>query len=570
MGRFAIVWAIRIMPLLLFWYILRDLLKVLTISTVVLVTIISFGAAIRPLSDGTLGPVALLKFIFLAMPPMLQFALPFSAAFSATMVYHRMSSDNEIAACAASGVSYPQLLLPAATLGVVLTITLSLISNYVSPAFWEAMARTSSRSVADVVVGRISRGEPVQTDTLTLYARNAWRVSVPPSQDADAAILLDRVLAVNSTRGEIISTQTGRQCIIYLKHIGNMTVISPIMDQARMFQVKEEGGQTRLRIGEATLPDLVVEDEIERSPRFMDVSRLNAVYKAPETYSRVARKIDELRRWMTQRELFRLIDQRLRETGSVRFSVSLLDRHNELITSQAELRGGGLTEVDATTWSVLPPGGGGPCRLTIVQGITQTVALESKLVRLRPRIRLLPEEPTLDIEFTNVNQIALDITPTRSRQFDRQTVSNMRVDAPIVRELQGQPARQLVQTARQYGDDATLKRLDQAIGNEVVRLKRNIVARIHERTAMSVSCLVMMLLGSILAIMMRNALPLTVYFWSFIPAILGLVVISSGADVVNDVSQVSHADILGLVVMWSGNLIMAVLSLAFLRRVMRN
>lgn len=558
------------MPLLLFWYILRDLLKVLAISTAVLVTIISFGAAIRPLSDGTLGPLALLQYIVLAMPPMLQFALPFSAAFSATMVYHRMSSDNEIAACAASGVSYPQLLLPAATLGVVLTIALSLISNYVSPAFWEAMARTSSRSVADVVVGRISRGEPVQTDTVTLFARDARVVDVPPGRDADAAIWLDRVLAITSQKGDIVSTQTGRQCIIYLKHVGNMTIISPMMDEAQMFQVEDEGGQKRLRIDAAALPQLVVEDEIERSPRFMNVSRLNAAYNAPETYSRVARKVDSLRRWMTQRELFRIVDGNLRTNGVIRFDVSLLNRQNTVVASQAELEGGGLVEQETGDWVVLPPATGGPCRMTIVQGLRQTVRYESRSLRLRPQIRLLPQEPTLDATFTDVTQISLDTLPARSRAFDRQMVSNLRLDAPIVQQLQSQPARELVQAARQYGDDATLRRLDQAISTEVVRLLRNIVARIHERAAMSVSCLVMMLLGSILAITMRNALPLTVYFWSFIPAILGLVVISSGADVVNDVSQFGHADVLGLIVMWSGNLVMAVMSLVFLRRVMKN
>jgi len=558
------------MPLLLFWYILRDLLKVLAISTAVLVTIISFGAAIKPLSDGTLGPLALLKYIILAMPPMLQFALPFSAAFSATMVYHRMTSDNEIAACAASGVSYPQLLLPPATLGVILTIVLSMISNYVSPRFWEAMAHASSRSVADVVVGRISRGEPVQTDTLLLYARDARRIPVPEGRDADAAIWLDRVLAVNTVKGEVASTHTGRQCIIYLKHTRNMTIITPVMTGTRMIQIDTDGQQTHLRIGEAMLPDLVVEDEVEHSPRFMDVNRLNAVYKAPETYSRVQRRIDDLRRWMTQRELFRTIDGQLRETGRVRFTVSMPNRANELVRSHADLLGSGLEERVANVWTVLPPTRNRPCRMTITQGIHPVDALESMTVRLRPRIRLLPEEPTLDAEFVNVSQTALDTASERARVFDRQTIANMRIENPIVRELQGQQARQLMQTAQQYGDDSTLLKLKQAIAAEVVRLKRNVIARIHERTAMSVSCLVMMLLGSILAVSMRSALPLTVYFWSFIPAILGLVVISSGADLVKDVDQFGGADVLGLGVMWSGNFVMAVLSLIFLRKVMRN
>ena len=140
-------------------------------------------------------------------------------------------------ACAASGVSYPQLLLPAATLGVVLTIALSLISNYISPAFWEAMARTSTRSVAEVVVGRISRGEPVQTDTLTLYARNAQRIAVPEGVNADAAIGLDRAftattggglqayLAREEARDPAYATAIAGASLYLYREIGRMTLV---------------------------------------------------------------------------------------------------------------------------------------------------------------------------------------------------------------------------------------------------------------------------------------------------------------------------------------------------------
>ena len=59
------------MPLTLYWYILRDLLKLLITSTLVLVIVMSFGFAIKPISDGLLGPWQLVKVIGYTMPGML-------------------------------------------------------------------------------------------------------------------------------------------------------------------------------------------------------------------------------------------------------------------------------------------------------------------------------------------------------------------------------------------------------------------------------------------------------------------------------------------------------------------
>lgn len=558
------------MPLLLFWYIFRDLIKVLVISTAVLVTIISFGAAIKPLSDGTLGPISLMRYIVLAIPPMLQFALPFSAAFSATMVYHRMTSDNEIAACAASGVSYNQLLLPPATIGVALTIVLSLISNYISPRFWEAMARTSTRDVATVVISSIEQGEPIRTENTLLYAKRAKRIEVPPGNPADAGIWLDRLLAVNVEGGRIVSTYTARECIFYLQRADHYTIITSVVDDSRLYDLKETGSRTQLRVLDATPPEFVVKDEVDRTPRFMDVGRLNEVYKHPELYDRVAQRINDLRRWMTHRELLRTIDTRLQTASQVRFDWQRLDDSGKLVAATVQLTGGSILEVNPQRWEVQPAPGQDKVRLLVSDAGRPVFSIVSSEVALSPKLRLTNEEPTLEIDIANYEYTDLTSQPLRPRTFDHQRYSGLRIASPIVSDLLSKNARDLVRQARTYESEATLNKLDRAISTEVIRLQRNIVARIHERTAMSVSCLVMMLLGSVLAIYMRSTLPLTVYLWSFLPAILGLVLISAGADVVKDVGAPGRGDLIGLGVMWSGNLIMLVLSFIILRKVQRN
>ena len=70
------------MPWTLYRHILKELLKVMVPTTVVLVLVISFAAAIKPLADGLLEPRALVRFVLFLTPTMLQFALPFAAAFA--------------------------------------------------------------------------------------------------------------------------------------------------------------------------------------------------------------------------------------------------------------------------------------------------------------------------------------------------------------------------------------------------------------------------------------------------------------------------------------------------------
>ena len=53
---------------------------------------------------------------------------------------------------------------------------------------------------------------------------------------------------------------------------------------------------------------------------------------------------------------------------------------------------------------------------------------------------------------------------------------------------------------------------------------------------------------------MRHSLPLAVYLWAFLPALLDLVLISSGSSMIR-----SGSVNIGLLIMWSGNLILALM-----------
>ncbi|MEX0741147.1 MAG: LptF/LptG family permease, partial [Phycisphaeraceae bacterium] len=158
------------MLLTLHRYILRELLKLLAASSAVLVVVMAFGFSIGPISEGLLGPAQMLRVIVYTIPGMLLFALPFAAAFASTLLFFRMAADNEITACAATGVSYRSLLAPVLIVGVLLTGSLFWLSNWVVPHFWRVVSQEVEQDVAEMVVRQIQRREVVRLGRLLLYA----------------------------------------------------------------------------------------------------------------------------------------------------------------------------------------------------------------------------------------------------------------------------------------------------------------------------------------------------------------------------------------------------------------
>ena len=72
-----------------------ELGRLVLLTTAVLVAVIAFALSIKPLASGQLGPAEAVRFMAMAMPPMLAYALPFASCFGATLAYHRMVQDRD-------------------------------------------------------------------------------------------------------------------------------------------------------------------------------------------------------------------------------------------------------------------------------------------------------------------------------------------------------------------------------------------------------------------------------------------------------------------------------------------
>ena len=156
--------------MLLYRYILVELLRVMLLTTAVLTIVIAFGAAIRPLALDLLGPFDLLKYILIATVPMLQFSLPLAAGFGATIVMHRLAADNEVLAMTAAGLSYRRIMMPVFVLATALLVVMLGLTHFVIPRFGRLLEEIIARDVTRLFVSAVQEGQAIRIGDVEIFA----------------------------------------------------------------------------------------------------------------------------------------------------------------------------------------------------------------------------------------------------------------------------------------------------------------------------------------------------------------------------------------------------------------
>jgi hypothetical protein len=101
-------------------------------------------------------------------------------------------------------------------------------------------------------------------------------------------------------------------------------------------------------------------------------------------------------------------------------------------------------------------------------------------------------------------------------------------------------------------DRATIAPALEQLARRIKDLMRETMSKEHERLAMGVACLVMILMGTVMAMRLRDSLPLTIYLWAFFPALATVITISAG-------QQLTHGHgLIGLTLLWGGVLALGV------------
>lgn len=600
-------------PRILTRFLLAELLRLAAMTAAALVTLIAFAAAVKPLADGQIGPAEAVRFMALAVVPMLQFALPFAAGFAATMAYHRFASDNEATAAAAAGIPHRVLLLPAALCGLLFAALLSVLAEQAIPHFLRSMEKIITRNVAGLMTGAIEQGRSIAIGDFDVHAREVVRLDADPATGAAERLRLTGVFAAQTDDdGSVVAHVSAEQVFVWL--FDDATGDEP----ATAVQMRFVGASGRGR-GDAMIQQefltrrIRVPGAFTDDPKFLTWSQLRDCRTHPERHinkvetlrRRLAARVAEFRAMeaidaalaSSGRALFARGDERLAisdarladtdEGAMLRPSAGRLVRLEwrradgrariqecasaRLVAEDIDPSGGG-SSLAANQDSRAAPGESaawGPAfRLeaervvTIEQGGREPDAERARLVFGGLRLLAAPAVST----GTGPAGAGVVADPSTLGVFElleeaRRLGSSTQPGGTGVPPVTTQPpsSRSPSPAAADSPSADRAERLA-AAARDLARLnsdlQREVTSKQHERAAFSAACFLMVVLGGIVALRRRDALPLPVYLWSFFPALTAVITISSG-------QRLTHqAGAPGLLLLWGGVAALAAVAVA--------
>ncbi|MEX2673148.1 MAG: LptF/LptG family permease [Phycisphaeraceae bacterium] len=549
------------MLLTLHRYILRELLKLLAASSAVLVVVMAFGFSIGPISEGLLGPAQMLRVIVYTIPGMLLFALPFAAAFASTLLFFRMAADNEITACAATGVSYRSLLAPVLIVGLLLTGSLFWLSNWVVPHFWRVVSQEVEQDVAEMVVRQIQRREVVRLGRLLLYADVAHS-NVPINEDIPEGslrpynrLVLDGVAVGRMSRDGGMAGGDGaaeraevnlyredeRDRVYATLRLINVTYNDP--ETGRL--VFNERASVRAQ--EIPLP-------FSQEPKFMSLPQLRNLVQQPELSSSVRGKKSDLVEALAVHHLLEQLQQELIEHDELELDTGRGERH-QLRNVVGQIQGSDLN---------LEPRSGETFNVRTRSGGLISQQLDARSGRLEVSDDELAEELRINLVLERVT--VRDRTLPGSSTLREVTLPLLRFDATVMADLRTADVAELMTLSEGHAaSDVVAARA--ALSEQVLDLLRDITSRMHERGAIAVNCALVLMLGAVMAMLLRNQVPLTIFFWCFVPAVLVFLGITTGQNMIQSLRFPIQW---GIMMTWAGNAILAATVVGVYWRLSRN
>jgi lipopolysaccharide export LptBFGC system permease protein LptF len=550
-----------------------EVCRVVAMTAAVLVCVVSFAAVVKFLAEGTLGPVDALRFMGLMAVPMMHYTLPFAAGFGATLAYHRMTADGELLAAHAGGIGHRSLLVPSLGAAVMLSTILGYLNQQVIPHMLRTSHRMIAEDIAKMVSTSIESGQSITFDSFLLHADGVRRFGADAASGASERMLLSGVVAVEFGRGgEIRSEATATRAWLWVFPPGGPAEVEGIAPGSGYIRMRlEDGvgvsGDQVIRFAELAPDPWVIPDSFRNDPKYFTNSEMGRLRERPELMHGVERRRLLLAQRLAERETMGEIKSGLINAGRAR----LVDA-----TGQPVLLRGSDVRLDATSrrWIVWPSAPGRPIEVdrympdgTLARYVAEEVEISTTLDTTLARPDL-----SLRLSLTNVSSgqapTALPGEGIASGTRTSLSIGPVYAAGKPLDGLIGLSSVELMERARPFTDrerpDPFIDGVVRDVRKQIEELEREITSKIHERWAMAAACLVMTLAGAVTAMRLGDALPLTVYLWSFFPALAGVITITSGQ------SMVHHSGASGLLVLWGGVGIVGVYALVSYVKVARH
>jgi hypothetical protein len=541
------------MPGLLTRYMAGELLKTILLTATILVAVIAFGTAIKPLSRNLLGGADILQYVIFAMVPMMEYALPFAAGFGATLVMHRLAGDNEILAMNSCGLSPLRIFRPIFILAAVLLLVMLALVEFLVPVFWSRMETLLAHDVTRLLASSVERGEAFTLGDTRIYADEVLVQETPEGSQADTRLVLVGVAALQvDEQGRPETEFTAEYATMDLYRLEGRSILKLVLGEATVFR---SGDGSLVRVPTAEPRAIELGRGFKLGVKMLTLPEMFEVQAAPEEYPNLRPNVDAIRNLLVREASLRHLAEALDAGRRVEFDDAGRSVTWRIISAESVSQKNGAFTLEAP---VIEKSGGASDRH-----------------RVRASSLVLTEDwrdgrMVFDLELSGLSPI--DDGPGSNVRWPAE-IQGLTLPVSVAAPERPETPTEILAAARAI--DSTTTRFP-ALGKQIVlaierfdtaaqRVLWDIDGRMQQRMAQACTGPLLLLLGAILAIRLRGSPPLTVYAIAFVPAILDIVLISGGEQ-----SLRRGPTPAGYLLIWSGNLLLGGSCIAAWWRLRRN
>ena len=512
---------------------LLDMLRQFAITAAVLVVVIAFGAAIKPLSnDSLLSPWDAARFVGFAMIPMLQFAIPFAAAFAVTLTFHRLSQDNEIIAMAVAGQSYKLILAPFAVLGLTLTLVLGGLTQWVIPSFIGKMTESLTADMPRMLTRSIQQHTPFVQGNLVIWAEKVFLGGEDGSRIVLEHAAVAKVDHMNHPTMYLTSTATS---IDIDRESPENSLLIRSRNTVQWTDDGQGAGSTRGARESELTHAIEINSQTHRRPAAMTIGELQQARGNPALYPPIEKTMNRLRDLLVLHDYWQSLSKSFNAIQKLIFSTpnnvqQFVIRANAI--SSGKFRGS--TEVELHRRS------------------GETTLLVPKSARLHAEQDEQGSVTSLALQMKDVVVGVGEIGEnTRSELF----IQDLYLDQDITIPPAGDDIHELLARAQEFNNGAVPRAASRLL-LQIEDLDQQSVSRINQRWAMSASAFLIVLLGGVTAIRLRDKSALNAFSRVFFPSVFAIILVFAGGQIVRDGRAA-----FGFSIMWVGNASVAALIL---------
>jgi lipopolysaccharide export LptBFGC system permease protein LptF len=539
------------------WYISRELLKAFALTAIGLTLAFSLGGGIlNMIQVEVLTAVQLGRILMFIIPVSATLTLPVAALFSTTIVYGRLSQDNEINACRAGGINIHWLLAPALALGIFTTAFTFVFSNFIIPQFIGGLEQLVRKDIEKIFVqtlrtqGHIEYGGKyvMHAESFKEYAGRPTPEN--PDGDREHYIELHRASFIELDHGELVQYGTAAKVLVKFENDpqGGDPVVQALMTEVESF---DQERQQFYRLGEQRLGPFPIPRRFERKPKWMDLPELLYYLRQPVELPEIQKLMPRFRLQLQAFFFYQaLIDGLKGPEHCYRFGTP--ERGYEIraraISVDRETERPRLDEPVVRQWW---------------NGLGRTYHAGSATLAVdRP---FGEDVPHVYLSLGNDVTIVYDSEPDKQIAKTEYEPESVRLPSSVVQRATAITDADVFDVNKALGLSPRLERGRASLAEARVRLANHIVGLIHSRLAFSASVLVLVILGASLGIIFRGGQVLTAFVISFIPGLFVTVLNIMGRQM----SEKEPIALIGLIVMWAALGVVALADAIVLKRFLR-